>query len=92
MFEIIPPMEYAKFSSLELCLFSDEQYVTDWPFILADLQCSFTYIKEFPCHRFYKAMSYQTNSQTTEIKQAIQIILTFLCIQVVVSRSCCWPV
>ena len=53
----------------------------DWLFISEHFYCSFVYIKGFLRQRFsvdQKAMPYETNNQTTEIKEAIHInFLTF---------------
>ena len=74
------PSGVDKIQLFTICLSNDEQYVTVWLFISADLYCRFVYTKGFCRHGFTvgeKAMSHQTNCQTTEIKGVIDITSTF---------------
>ena len=85
-------MHLTKFSPLESCLFNDERYITDGLFISANLCFSFLHQRISPPPILWwvksQVLPFQ-QTKTTEIKEPIHIILTFLYTQMVVSGSCC---
>ena len=74
-------MEQTKFSSLESCLFSDKQYITDWLFISVNLYCSFFTSKDFSAIDFTvgeKPNPTRPTSKPQKLKEAIHIIILTL--------------
>ena len=69
-----------KFQLISACLFKDEYYITAWLFI-RQVFIAVSFISQDSAATVLtvgkKALSYQTNNKTTEIKEAIHVILTF---------------